>query len=213
METLAKAERFQRMHRGPETLVIADAWDAGSARVFEHAGMKAIGTGSAGIAFSHGYPDDAFIARDLMLAAIRAIVDAVDVPVTADTLSGLGETVDEVADTVREVIAMGVVGVNIEDGSEDGELRLIAVERQVEIVRAASQVALEAGVPIVVNARTDSYWLKLGNERERLKASIERAHRYREAGADCSFVPGVTARGVIKTLVEANALFRPRGLR
>ena len=90
IETAAKAEAFQRMHLGPQILVIANAWDAASARVFEEAGVRAVGTGSAGIAFSHGYRDDEFIPRDVILRATREIVASVDVPVTADILTGLG---------------------------------------------------------------------------------------------------------------------------
>jgi 2-methylisocitrate lyase-like PEP mutase family enzyme len=119
-DTAAKAALFQRLHLGPEILVIANAWDAASARVFEQAGIRAVGTGSAGVAFSHGYRDDEFIPRDVMLRAIGEMVRAVDVPVTADILSGLGDTPEAVAATIREVIALGASGVNIEDGTDIG---------------------------------------------------------------------------------------------
>jgi len=89
MDTVAKARAFQAMHLGPQLLVIANAWDAASARVFEAAGIRAVGTGSAGIAFSHGYPDNEFIPREVILAATREIVGSVDVPVTADILKAL----------------------------------------------------------------------------------------------------------------------------
>jgi len=198
MDQVAKAHIFQGLHRGPEILVIANAWDAASARVFESAGMRAVGTGSAGIAFSHGYPDDERIPREVILAATREIVNAVDVPVTADILTGLGSTVDEVIATVREVIALGAVGVNIEDGTAGP--RLFDLAEQYEKIAAVCAAVKASGVPIVVNARTDSFWLKLGDERERLRASIERANRYREAGADCLFVPAAVERDTIRTL-------------
>lgn len=198
---IEKAKAFQQRHLGPQILVIANAWDAASARVFEHAGIVAVGTGSAGIAFSHGYPDNERIPRDVILNATREIVRAVKVPVTADILTGLGETVEEVVATVKEIIAMGAVGVNIEDGTDDGP-RLIDLSQQLEKIRAVSDAVKESGVPIVVNARTDSFWLKLGDDQQRLRASIERANRYREAGADCLFVPAVADRETIKTLVE-----------
>lgn len=201
---VAKAEAFQQFHFGPKILVIANAWDAGSARVFEHAGIRAIGTGSAGIAFSHGYPDNESIPRDVILAATREIVAAVNVPVTADILTGLGDTVDAVVATVLEVIAMGAVGINIEDGTDDGP-RLIDVVLQEEKIRAVCEAARATGVPIVVNARTDSFWLKLGDANECLRVSIARANRYREAGADCLFVPAAVDRDTIKTLaMEVN---------
>jgi 2-methylisocitrate lyase-like PEP mutase family enzyme len=202
MDSAAKAKAFQQMHVGPDILVIANAWDAASARVFEHAGVRAVGTGSAGIAFSHGYPDNEFIPRDVMLAATREIVRAVEIPVTADILTGLGDSIDAVVATVEEVIAMGAVGINLEDSSEVGGPHLLDAARQVETLTAVCAAARARGVPIVVNARTDSYWLKLGDEKERLRTSIERANRYREAGAHCLFVPAVTDRETIRTLVK-----------
>jgi 2-methylisocitrate lyase-like PEP mutase family enzyme len=201
MDQVAKARIFQALHRGPEILVIANAWDAASARIFEHAGIRAVGTGSAGIAFSHGYPDNERIPREVILAATREIVGAVKVPVTADILTGLGSTVEEVVATVVEVIAMGAVGVNIEDATDDGP-RLFGIAEQAEKIRAVCAAVKASGVPIVVNARTDSFWLKIGDEKERLRSSIERANRYREAGADCLFVPLVTDRETIRTLVK-----------
>ena len=195
---VARARLFRDMHRGPELLVIANAWDAGSARVFEDAGIRAVGTGSAGVAFSHGFRDDERIPRDVMLRAIEEMVRAVDVPVTADILAGMGDTVEAVVATVREVIALGAAGVNIEDSDETG---LLDASFQAEKIRAVCDMVEASGVPIVVNARTDPYWLRLGSEAERLRASIERANRYREAGAHCLFVPGAVDRATLKTLV------------
>jgi len=197
-----KAQQFQRMHLGPEILVIANAWDAASARVFEQAGIRAVGTGSAGVAFSHGFRDDEFIPREVMLRAIGEMVRAVDVPVTADILSGLGDTPEAVAQTIREVIELGASGVNIEDGSDIGGPHLVDVELHCDRIRAAREAARKSGVDIVVNARTDSYWLKLGEDDERLKVSIARANRYREAGAHCLFVPGPADAALIGTLVK-----------
>lgn len=196
-----KARRFREMHLGPRLLVIANAWDAGSARVFEAAGIRAVGTGSAGVAFSHGHPDDERIPREVMLRAIDEMVRAVDVPVTADILAGMGDSIEAVVATVKEVIALGAAGVNIEDSSDAGGAHLIDAGYQTEKIRAVCAAVEASGVPIVVNARTDPYWLKLGSEAERLKASIERANRYREAGAHCLFVPGAVDRATLKTLV------------
>lgn len=201
MDAIAKAKLFQQLHAGPRILVIANAWDAASARVFEDAGIKAVGTGSAGIAFCHGYPDGEIIPRDVMLAAIGEIVATVDVPVTADIVTGFGDTIEAVVDTVRSVIALGAVGINIEDGSDEGGGRLFDAMLQTEKIRAVCDAVRDSGVPIVVNARTDSYWLKLGDEPQRMRESIARANRYREAGADCLFVPSAVEAATIKTLV------------
>ncbi|MDQ6620283.1 MAG: isocitrate lyase/phosphoenolpyruvate mutase family protein [Pseudomonadota bacterium] len=201
MNQIEKAQLFQQMHLGPGILVIANAWDAASARVFEHAGVRAVGTGSAGVAFSHGYPDNELIPREVLLAATAEIVRAVQVPVTADILNGLGEGIDAVVRTVREVIALGAVGVNIEDASDTGGPHLYDAAEQAEKIRAVCDAVRECGVPIVVNARTDSFWLKLGDARHQLRESIARANRYREAGAHCLFLPSVVDRDTIKTLV------------
>ena len=150
MDNIAKARLFQQMHLGPRILVIANAWDAASARVFEDAGITAVGTGSAGVAFSHGYPDDEFIPRDVMLLAIEEIVAAVKVPVTADILNGLGATTEQVVATIREVIALGAAGVNIEDSTEVGGAHLVDVEAQTEKIRAVCAAVRDSGVPIVV---------------------------------------------------------------
>jgi 2-methylisocitrate lyase-like PEP mutase family enzyme len=200
-DSAAKARLFRQMHLGPEILVIANAWDAGSARVFEEAGIRAIGTGSAGVAFSHGHADDERIPRNVMLRAIAEMVAAVDVPVTADILAGMGDSIDAVVATVKEVIALGAAGINIEDGTEEGGPHLLDVAYQTDKIRAVCAAVEASGVPIVVNARTDAYWLKLGADSERLRTSIERANRYREAGAHCLFVPGTTDRATVKTLV------------
>ena len=147
MNQIEKAQAFQQLHLGPRILVIANAWDAASARVFEHAGIRAVGTGSAGIAFSLGYPDNERIPRDMFLAATRGIVHAVKVPVTADILTGLGSTVDEVVATVKEVIAFGAVGINMEDGTDDGP-RLFDISQQAEKIRAVCAAVRESGVPL-----------------------------------------------------------------
>ena len=196
-----KARRLRAMHLGPKILVIANAWDAGCARVFEAEGIRAIGSGSAGVAFSHGYPDDERIPRDVMLRAIAEMVRAVDVPVTADILAGMGDSIEAMVATVKEVIALGAAGVNIEDSSDIGGAHLLDAGYQTEKIRAVCVAVEASGVPIVVNARTDPYWLKIGDAPERLRASIERANRYREAGAHCLFVPGAVDRATLKTLV------------
>src|SRR5205085_10016551 len=125
---------------------------------------RAVGTGSAGVAFSHGFRDDERIPRDVMLRAIAEMVAAVDVPVTADILAGMGDSIEDVVATVREVIALGAAGVNIEDSSDEGGAHLLDASYQIEKISAVCAAVEDSGVPIVVNARTDPYWLKLGSD-------------------------------------------------
>ena len=197
-----KAMAFRRLHGGSRVLILPNAWDAASARIFEEAGFGAVGTTSAGIAWSLGYPDGEEIGRDEMVEATRRIVRAVAVPVTADIEAGFGATSDEVAETVEAVVSAGAVGVNLEDVTGDPAEPLREVSGQIERIRAAREAASSAGVEVVLNARTDVYWLGVGEKRERFGHAVSRANAYREAGADCLFVPGVDDPEVISSLAK-----------
>src|ERR1700740_1366360 len=102
----SKAIQFRQLHRGPGVLILPNAWDVGSARIFEDAGFPAIATTSAGIAFSLGHPDGQRIPREEMMARIGRITRAVHVPVSADVESGYGPTAEDAAKTTRELIQM-----------------------------------------------------------------------------------------------------------
>ena len=197
----AKAVLLQKLHQGPAILVIANAWDAASARVFELAGFRAIGTTSAGIAASYGYPDGERISRAEMLEAIKRIAGQVELPVSADIEMGYGDSVAEVVDTVRVVIAAGAVGVNLEDATGFASNALVDLNLQVEKIRAVRKAVDASGIPIVVNARTDTYWLKIGAEADRFAQTVRRLEAYRVAGADCLFAPGLIGAETIKHLV------------
>ena len=198
---LEKAVLLQKLHQGPEILVIANAWDAASARVFELAGFRAIGTTSAGIAASYGYPDGERISRAEMLEAIKRISGQVELPVSADIEMGYGDSIDEVVDTVRAVIAAGAVGVNLEDAIGFASNELVDLNLQVKKLRAIRAAVNASGIPIVVNARTDTYWLNIGAEADRFAETMRRLKAYWEAGADCLFAPGLIGAESIKQLV------------
>lgn len=183
-------------------LLLPNAWDSVSARLFEEAGFAAIGTTSAGIAFALGYPDGEHISREEMVQVIRRIVAAVQVPVTADIEAGYGPEAADVAKTMREVIAAGVAGVNLEDNTGDADKPLYALEVQGERIAAARQEAKLAGLNLVINARIDTYLFQVGEEASRLKETLRRARVYLEAGADSIFVPGVIEPDLIQTLVR-----------
>jgi len=183
-------------------LVLPNAWDAASARVFEDAGFSVVGTSSAGAAFSLGYPDGQKISREEMLGVIGRIAGAVEVPVTADMEAGFGATPEEVAGTTQAVIAAGAVGMNLEDGVEGKPEYLADLNLQKEIIRAVLETAESAGVPFVLNARTDIFLNGVGPAETRLARAIERLNVYREAGALCLFAPGVKDRETIAQLVR-----------
>ena len=185
-----KAEAFRALHQGPGLFVLPNAWDVATARLLEDAGFPAIATTSAGIAWALGYPDGERISRGEMLAAIRRIVAALRVPVTADVERGYGATVAAAAETARGVIAAGAVGLNLEDGTNEGSL--LDPELQADRIRAVREAATSARVPLVVNARTDAFEVKSWSPAERFTAAVRRANGYLAAGADCLFVPHVS---------------------
>src|SRR3989442_3321209 len=138
-----KAMQFRQRHRGPGALVLPNAWDVASARVFEEAGFPAIATTSAGIAFSLGYPDGERIPREEMFARIARIARAIKVPVSADIEAGYGSTPEDAARTTRELIQAGAIGMNLEDTSGDPAHPLLDVALAVEKIKAARAAAVE----------------------------------------------------------------------
>jgi 2-methylisocitrate lyase-like PEP mutase family enzyme len=202
MERRAQAElaaRLRELHE-KRPLVLPNAWDGGSARVIEAAGATAIATTSAGIAWAHGYPDGQQLTVGQMLRAIESVVAAVHLPVTADVESGYGDgSPKAIGALVAKLLDIGVAGINLEDSPGlDGE-PLRSTEQQVERLRAAREAA---GADLVINARTDGYLLGVGSADDRLPDTVDRAHAYLAAGADCVFVPGVVEPDTIRELAS-----------
>jgi 2-methylisocitrate lyase-like PEP mutase family enzyme len=196
------ARQFFELHHGSTMLLLPNAWDVPSARIFEEAGFPAIATTSAGVANSLGYADGQKISRQEMLEVVHRIADAVAVPVTADVEAGYGTSSDEIAETAREVIAAGAVGMNLEDGDEGRPDFLTDPKRQNEIIHSVLEASQRAGVPLVLNARTDIFLYSMGPAETRLARAIERLKAYRAAGAQCLFAPGVKDKDTIAQLVR-----------
>ena len=201
MDLAAKAAWFLSRHDRQRILLLANAWDAASARIFEDAGFEAIATTSAGVANALGYPDGQVIPRAEMIAAVGRIARAVEVPVTADLEAGYGTTPEEVAETARMAVEAGAAGMNVED--DDGRSGMRDIDRQVEIVRAVKEAARSAGVEdFVVNARTDVLIQRRTASPPGIHEAIRRLRAYRGAGADCVFAPGVVDTAVIEQIVR-----------
>ncbi|MGC5013583.1 isocitrate lyase/PEP mutase family protein [Streptosporangium sp. DT93] len=200
LDQKARALTLHALHAHPP-LILPNAWDPASAAAIEAAGAKAIATTSAGASWAAGVADGGGLDRATALDALRRIVAAVSVPVTADIESGYGATPEEVGATVAEVLAAGAVGVNIEDSPGVRGEPLLEPEAQAERLLAAREAARAAGIELCVNARTDTYLAGIGTAGERLAATMARAERYAAAGADVLFVPGVADPEVIRTLV------------
>jgi len=198
----AKALQLGALHRGPRILVLANAWDAASARIFEVAGSHAIGTTSAGIANTLGRADGQRIGRYQMLEVVKRIASVISIPVSADMEAGYGDTPEAVADTARAVMEAGAVGMNFEDALGQEENVLADVSLQVERIQAIREAAASAGIAFVLNARTDVFLRAVGEPATRLDDAIRRANAYRQAGADCLFVPGVIDRETIARLAK-----------
>jgi 2-methylisocitrate lyase-like PEP mutase family enzyme len=199
---IQKARALRKMHDRSDILVLPNAWDAVTARLFARLGFAAIATTSGGVAWSLGYPDGEQAPLREVVTASGRIARAVDLPVTVDMEAGYGTTPEAVADAVRAVIAAGAVGINLEDGLH-ASATLRALGAAVERLRAAVDAAAVAGVPIVINARTDTYLLKYGaSDGERFEETVRRAKAYLAAGADCIYPIGLGDAATIAALVK-----------
>ena len=195
-----KTSVFRQLHQGPSILVLPNAWDVASAKIFSALGFPAIGTTSSGIANCLGYADGENISLDEMLFMIERIAKAVDLPVTADIEAGYTDDPEKLSRSIASVIGLGVVGINLEDSSASDEL--VEVDLQTEKLRAVRDAASSVGAELFINARVDVYLLGVGDREQRFRNTIDRAHAYKEAGADCIFIPGVVDAQLIESLVK-----------
>ena len=199
------AELFRSKHYGPPLLLLPNAWDAMSARVFVAAGFDAIATTSGGIAWALGYADGEHTPWAEVVAATARIVRVAQVPVTADIEAGYGETPDAVMKSVAEIIRAGAVGINLEDGVPQGATPIRDIADAADRIRAAREAARAAGIPIVINARTDLYLRNIGDETARFEETVARGKAYLAAGADCFYPITMRDRPTITRLVKALA--------
>lgn len=192
VSTADLANRLADLHRAPEILRVVNVWDAISAKtVAALPETKAIATAGHSIAASYGYADGG-MPLDVALAGAKVIVDAVDLPVTAD----LDDGYEDPAETIRRAIGLGIVGANVED-------RLRPFDESVARVAAIIAAAEAEGVDFQLNARTDA--IVRGGERpisESIDDAIARGRAFLDAGASLVFVPGAVSREVVEPLVE-----------
>lgn len=198
----AKAEVLRALHRGPKLLLLLNAWDVASARIFEQVGAPAIATTSAGIAFSLGYPDGQEISREEMASTVARIAAKVAIPVSADMEAGYGNRPEDAALTAKAVIEAGAVGMNLEDGTGDPDNPVAELALQLEKISAVIETGRQAGVPLVLNARTDIYLRQVGATETRFGEALRRLIAFRNAGADCLFIPGVRDLPTIEKFVN-----------
>lgn len=193
---------FQKLHHDDALFILPNAWDAGSAYIFEKAGYKSVATTSAGIAYSLGYADGEVITFDDLLRVIHQITRRISVPLSVDIERGYATTAHDVAANVRSVIEAGAVGINIEDGYPGNEPYLESVSEQVQKISHIAALKKELDIPFVINARTCTCLLQIGDEATRISSVIERCNAYASAGADCIFIPGALDQKTVATLVQ-----------
>lgn len=197
---------FRALHRPGDPFILANAWDAGSAKMLAALGAPAIATSSAAHAFTLGRPDMGHVSRDEALAHAQDLVAAVNVPVSGDFENGFGDAPDVVAETVRLAFEAGLAGVSIEDTALPASTpypRALAVER----IRAAAAAARALPRDFVLVARADGVM----NGQYDLDEALARIALYEEAGADCLYVPvpgGIDAQARVcaATALPVNAL-------
>ncbi|YCH07040.1 isocitrate lyase/PEP mutase family protein [Arthrobacter sp. alpha11c] len=195
--SVTKAELFHKLHdAGPTPLVLVNVWDAASARVVQEAGATAIATSSSAVSWSLGFRDGDHVPWGLAMAALGRVVGATKLPVTADIETGYGRTDDELRATVHGVLDAGAVGINIEDSAAEPLTEINEQSRRIALIRA---VADERGIPLFINARTDTY-LSGQYPDSVYDETLRRAESYLTAGADGMFVPGVVDLHVLHEL-------------
>jgi 2-methylisocitrate lyase-like PEP mutase family enzyme len=198
MPTIAeKGATFRQLHQSG-CFAIPNPWDIGSARYLQHLGFQAIATTSAGFAFSCGLPDYA-VPRDMMLAHMREIVAASDLPVNADFEDGYADDTKGVTESVRLCVETGVAGLSIEDSIRNNAEPLRAIGDAVERIQAARAAIGASGHDVMLVARCEAFLVG----REDIHEVIRRLTAYAAAGADCLYAPGIDSHEEISAVVAA----------
>ena len=198
-----RARSLRDMHDRAQILLLPNAWDAGSARLFEQRGFAAVATTSGGMAWSLGYQDGEHVPLTEVLAVVARMTRVCSVPVTVDFESGYGATPQAVAASVRAVIEVGAAGINLEDGTP-GHGPMRSLDAAAARIAAARYAATEAGVPLVINARVD-LWMHDGahDATARMDEAVQRARAYLIAGADCIYPIGLNDLAALAAFVRA----------
>ena len=192
------SQLFRTLHNGPELLLLPNAWDGVSARLIESLGAKAIATTSAGLAWSRGYPDGSALPEDQLFGAIRDIVRVIRVPLTVDIEAGYSDDPTKVARLVERILALGAVGINVEDGAGSPDLlcaKIAAIRQHLDRI----------GSDLFINVRTDVILRGIARAEAANEEIIGRAARYRAAGCDGLFVPGLASADAMAAISTAIA--------
>jgi 2-methylisocitrate lyase-like PEP mutase family enzyme len=196
-----KAEKFRSLHDRRRVLILPNAWDIPSARVFEDEGFPAVATSSAGMLVSLGYPDGEGIPRKEFLSTVGRMAKALSVPLSVDVVGGFGTSAEGVSRSVRAVVKTGAIGINIEDFVHSTK-KLLPIEKQTARLKALVRLRGSSKIPFVINARTDALRYAQGGDEEKFEDALRRGATYRDLGADCIYPMGLTEAGAIARFVK-----------
>jgi 2-methylisocitrate lyase-like PEP mutase family enzyme len=194
-----KRRTFRKLHEAG-CFVIPNPWDIGSAHYLQHLGFKALATTSAGFAFTRALPDGG-VPRDMMLAHIREIVEATELPVNADFEAGYARDPEGVAQSVRLGVETGVAGLSVEDATGDAGHPLYDLDAAVARMRSARAAIDKAGGDVMLVGRCECYLVSKPD----IVETVARLKAYSGAGADCLYAPGIRTREEVAAVVEAVA--------
>ncbi|WP_444899246.1 isocitrate lyase/phosphoenolpyruvate mutase family protein [Microbulbifer sp. VAAC004] len=186
-------EQFNALHEGSQLLVLPNIWDAASAQLCQAAGAPALATSSAAVAWSLGYADGSSMPISEHLSAVKRILRVSRVPISIDIEDGYSSDPRQVAELVKTLCDLGIVGINIEDGKESPQL----LREKILAIRSTLKAR-----PFFINARTDIYLNSAENSQDPLKEVMQRLSDYREAGANGGFIPGLTSLADAQKLTQ-----------
>jgi 2-methylisocitrate lyase-like PEP mutase family enzyme len=202
-----KADAFGRLHIKGSPLILFNIWDAGSARMIEQAGAKAIATSSWSVAATNGFNDGQELPFDLAIANLERIVKSVKLPVSIDLEGGYATDHAELKENIKRVIAAGAVGINFEDRIIGGE-GLYPIAEQCARIQAICEAASETSIPLFINARSDVFLstYPAKHDEAQLDEAVRRANAYARSGAGGLFAPGLRDPELIKKLCELSPI-------
>jgi 2-methylisocitrate lyase-like PEP mutase family enzyme len=204
-----QAERFLALHKGERPLLLPNPWDAGSAKLLASLGFEALATTSSGSAATLGQLDGA-VTQTKAIESARSIVEATDLPVSADLENGFADDLEGVAETFRLALGAGLAGASIEDSSGQSEAPICGIEQAAERVEVAAEAAHDGASRLVLTARAENHLYGVDD----IADTIARLQAYQEAGADVLYAPGLTRAEDIRAIVSSvdlpvNVLARP----
>jgi len=198
-----KAKQFYNLHHSGKLLILPNIWDCLGANLLESLHYPAIATASASVAFTNGYDDGQRISFDAVLALVKKIVSSVGIPVSADIESGFAGNDLQLEENTKQLLATGIVGINIEDTDKKTN-SILPVETQCEKIKLIKKVSQAVGVPLFVNARADVYLRgkDFDTPESKFEEALKRGRAYKAAGADCFYPIAMTRQEDIKRMVK-----------